>query len=268
MNFTLLTNRCPALSEFFQGLWRVQLWLHLGWRDIGIRYKRTILGPLWITLSTVGTFVALGMLYSALLKNDIHQSLPHLAVGLVTWNLLSGIISEAPHLFLQARHIITTLRLPLTVHVARLLSKHFFFFFHNLAAALLTLLILDGRPGWILLCLLLTIPLLFVILFPLALLLGMLGTRFRDLEPIIGIFMQLLFFLTPILWSPADLPLARKYWVTFNPLYHLIEMVRAPMLGQLPELFSLGMALGSMVLLLLLALWGFCRFKNRIIYWF
>ena len=245
--------------------WR--LWLGLGLRDISIRYKRTILGPVWLTLSTTATFTSMGMLFSAILKNDVHQFLPYLAAGMVVWNLLNATAGEAPYVFVHSHHIIQSLRLPLPVHVLRCTAYNMMLFLHNAVAAVLALLVLGGHLTPASLMLLVCLPVLFVILFSGGLILALLGARFRDLGPIIAMAMQFLFFLTPIIWSPEDIPQGRKWWIEINPCYHLIEIVRAPLLGRMPPQTSLLVALGTAVIIAALAYGLFLRFRRRLAYW-
>ncbi|MBF0285847.1 MAG: ABC transporter permease [Magnetococcales bacterium] len=256
-----------AASEYVQGVRLWPLWLGLAVRDIRIRYKRTLLGPLWITLSMALTFTMLGMLFSALLENDIHHSLPHLAAGLATWGLVSGAAMEGPHIFVHSQHLIRSLRLPLTVHVLRQTTLNFFIFFHNALAALAAFVLLGGELNAAMLFWLVGLPVTFVTLFSGGLIFAILGARFRDLGPMVAVAMQLLFYMTPILWSPSDLPMARKYWITLNPLHHVIEMVRAPMLGRMPEPLSLGVAVGAAVVLGAGAFFLLGASRRRIAYW-
>ena len=256
-----------AHQDYVQALKSWRLWLSLGLRDISIRYKRTILGPLWITLSTSATFIALGMLFSAILKNDIHTYLPYLATGMVTWTLINTMANDSPQIFVDSQHIITSLRLPLPVHVLRCTTRNGLIFLHNCVAAWLTSLVLGGSIGPSLLFLLISLPLLFAILFSGGLILAILGARFRDLGPIIGMVMQFLFFLTPIMWSPSDIPLGRKWWVEINPIYHIMECIRAPLLGRIPPTLSLIVTASVALLLGLLAYGLFCQFRRRISYW-
>lgn len=256
-----------AHSDFVKGLCAWRLWMGLGLRDIRIRYQRTRLGPWWITLGTTATFTALGMLFSAVLKNDVRLYLPYLAAGMVSWNLIAAMGAEAPRIFLDSRHIINSVRLPLVVHVLRCLVRNTAIFLHNCTAALAALLILGGSLTWAHLLLLATLPIVLAALFSGALVLGLLGARFRDLEPIIGISVQMAFFMTPIMWSPSDIPMGSKWWVTANPLYHMVEVVRAPLLGVVPESASLVFAAITSATLLATAYLLFRLLRRRIAYW-
>ncbi len=256
-----------AHRDFFQGLAAWRLWLRLGVQAIRIRYRRTYLGPFWITLSMTATFVSMGMLFSAVLKNDVRQYLPYLAAGMVTWNIISTMITEAPQIFVEQHHVIFSLRLPMPVYVMRGVVQNTIVFLHNCLAAVAAHVILGGTIGADFLLLFLYLPLLLWVLYASGLILAILGARFRDLGPIVGIGLQFLFFLTPIIWSPNDIPLGRKWWVTFNPLFHLLEIIRAPMLNHAPDPFSVWVSVGFATILGLIAYTSFRLYRRHIPYW-
>lgn len=245
--------------------WRV--WWGLGLQDILIRYRRTLLGPLWISVSQAATFIFIGMLFSAVLKTDVRYYLPYLAVGLVTWGFLFGAAAEGPRVFLEAQHVINALRMPLLSHVLRVLARHLLIYAHTLAVAVAAYLVLGGRLGPALLQLPLSLLLLGAVLFPVIVLLAVLGARFRDLGPVIEVLGQMVFFLTPIMWRPEDLPLASKWWVGINPVHHLLTLVRAPLFGEMLPRPSVLIALGLAVGLNLAALGLFAACRRRIPYW-
>ena len=256
-----------ARSDYLRGLLAWRIWLRLGLGDIRIRYKRTVLGPLWITLSMTASFVAMGMLFSAVYKNDVHRYLPYLAAGMVAWGMIGTVAAEGPFIFVNAHHIISSLRVPLVVHVLRCVVRNGTVFFYNMTAAAASYFILGGEWHAAHLLLLLTLPLFFATLFSAGLILAIVGARYRDLGPILAVSLQLIFFMTPILWSPEDLPNASKWWVTANPFYHLIEIVRAPMLGAVPSFESAAISTACLVILAAAGYGLFGLFRRRISYW-
>ncbi len=245
--------------------WRI--WIGLGWQDIQIRYQRTLLGPWWVTMGQMVTFIVMGMLFSAVLRTDVRQYMPYLSISIVTWNLFASIILESPLIFIDAKHLILSVRMPLLVHVLRSIVRQFLVFLHNFLAVVVVCLYFEQpvNESWFLLPL--SVFLLLGIALPCSVALAILGARFRDAQPILGIATQVLFFLTPIVWRWQDLPLASKWWVTINPLHHMLELVRAPLLGSWPDSDSLFIVFLMMILLNLWA-WGiFILFRSRVPYW-
>ena len=253
-------------SDILVGLRASHVWLALGWHDIRQRYRRSVLGPFWFTLSTLIMVGVLGLLYSKLLNQDIHDYLPYLGIGLVVWQYLSTCMNEGANTFIGAAYLIKQVRMPLTVHVARVIWRNFVILLHSLPVMLLFLLAFGHRPG---LEILLVIPGLFLLWLQgiwIGLVLGILCARYRDVLPIIGNFVQVAFFFTPVMWLP-DLLEDRKWIAELNPLYHLIEVVRAPMIGRHLELVSWLWSVALLFVGFSLAQYLMVRSRNRVPYW-
>ena len=88
-----------ARKDLVDGFGKRELWLHLGWQDIKQRYRRSVLGPIWITIATGTMAVALGGLYSKLFKLELSEHLPYVTLGLIIWNLINAAILEGSDVF-------------------------------------------------------------------------------------------------------------------------------------------------------------------------
>ncbi|HCN6033366.1 TPA: O89/O101/O162 family O-antigen export ABC transporter permease subunit, partial [Escherichia coli] len=82
-----------SLTDIYSSIKSWHLWTTLGWLELRQRYKRSIVGPFWITLSMAVLIIALGVIYGELFKLEVKEYLPMLAVGLVFWNFISGVIN-------------------------------------------------------------------------------------------------------------------------------------------------------------------------------
>ncbi len=103
----------------------------MGWLDIRQRYRRTMIGPFWITLSMAVMVATLGVLYSSLFKLEISEFIPYLAAGFCIWFLIAAMINEGTTLFVQADGIIRNTSLPIATHVYRLMTRNLITFAHN-----------------------------------------------------------------------------------------------------------------------------------------
>ena len=222
-----------AFADIGQAIAQRELWGHLGWQDIKQRYRRSVLGPLWISISMGVIATAMGILYGTLFGEDITVFLPYVATGLLIWNFINGCILEGSEVFIANEGLIRFLPAPITLHVYRLLWRQTLFFLHNLVIWLLLVIIF---PQPLSTSVLLAVPAFLLLILNggwLAVLAGILATRFRDIPPIIASLTQLLFFMTPIVWSYDRLrhhPLAS--YIELNPVMHFVEVVRQPLLGQ------------------------------------
>ena len=222
-----------AFGDLGQGWRQRTLWGYLGWQDIKQRYRRSVLGPLWISISMGVIATAMGILYGALFGEPIHTFLPYVATGLLIWNFVNGCILEGSEVFIANEGLIRFLPAPISLHVYRLLWRQTLFFLHNLVIWLLLVIVF---PQPLSATVLLAVPAFLLLLINggwLAMMSGIIATRFRDIPPIIASLTQLLFFMTPIVWSYERLksnPLAA--YVELNPVMHFVEIVRQPLLGQ------------------------------------
>jgi ABC-2 type transport system permease protein len=262
-----------AVADLRQGLSQRELWLSLGWQDIKQRYRRSTLGPLWITIATGVMAVALGLLYSILFQIPLAQFLPHVTVGLILWGFISGCIKEGSEVFISNEGLIKQLPSALSVHVYRLVWRQFLFLCHNLGIWVVLMLIYPRPLGWDLLLAVLGLVVLMVNGVWVAMLFGILATRFRDIAPLLDSMVQLLFYMTPIVWTTQTLyeqggEIADRARIAeLNPLYHYLEIVRAPMLGEPTAPYHWWIVLACTAVGLVLAFAALRKFRSRVPYW-
>ncbi|HEY0420328.1 MAG TPA: ABC transporter permease [Acetobacteraceae bacterium] len=259
-------RRQTALADLATGLRRWRLPAALAALDIRNRYRGSVLGPFWLTLSTAVMVGALGVLYSSLFKLALAEYLPFLAVSLIVWNTISQIVADACTSLTSAEGIIRQLPLPYTVHVLRCVFRNVVIAAHSLPIILAVFLATGSWPGAEALLALPGLLLVGLNACSIALFLGMLCARFRDIPPIVGSVMQLAFFLSPVLWKPELLGPARA-WLPLNPFYTVMETVRGPLIeGGAPLLVWLS-AIVYTGLMAAVALAFFIRFRGRIAFW-
>lgn len=240
----------------------------LALQDLRGRYRRSTLGPFWLTVSMGVMISTIGLVFGQIFNTQMDSFLPFLATGIILWAFITGTISEGCTAFISAEGIIKQLRLPLFVHVFRVLLRNLLILAHNILILPLVMLVM-GKG--IHLEAMLAIPGLFLVslcLSWMALLLAMLCARYRDLPQIVASVLQVAFYLTPIIWLPALLPdRMSATFLQLNPFYHLLELVRAPLLGVVP-----GFTSWLVVLVMSVIGWGFTllifsRLRHRVAYW-
>ena len=243
-----------------------ELWIFLGWRDVRKHYRRSVIGPLWLTLSMGIMVGGLGVLYSQIFGMEISTYLPFLAIGFILWGLIGGVINAACTVFSGAGSSIRQIRLPLSVYVFQFVWSQLIAFGHNFLIYIIVALVFGINPG---LEGLLFFPALFIYIINsvfVAMILGPLCARFRDIPMIVGSVIQVVFFMTPILWSAEQVP-QRAIFVSLNPFYHFIEIGRDPLLGQMATLNNWIACLAITLILGLVSVPFFARFRSRITYW-
>ena len=255
-----------ALFDLVRGARSRHLWGMLGWQDIRRRYRRSVLGPFWLTISMGVLVGALGTLYGTLLKVEVAEYIPFLAAGFVVWTFIQGVVTDGCTAFINAESIIKQVGLPLSVHVYRVVWRNLLILFHNAVIFVAVAAVFSVWPGWVGLLVVPGLILLCLNVIWAGLLLAIVSARFRDVPPIVASVVRILFFVTPIIWMPELMP-GRAFVLDFNPFYHLVELVRAPLLGQAPGLASWlavsGLVLGGWLVTFEL----FRRYRRRIAYW-
>lgn len=260
--------RGDGLSDVFASFKNIRLPIFLAYSDIRQRYRRSSLGPFWITISMGVTIGCIGVIFGNIFKAPISEFLPFLSVGLILWGFMSAVLTEATTVFPAAEGIIRQLPIPLFAHVERMVMRNVYILAHNLVVLPVVFLCVQ-KP--ISLISLLAIPGFILVLLNLtwmALILSILCARFRDLTQIVSSFLQIFFYITPIIWLPSLLPTRASMMVLEpNPFFHLLSIVREPLLGNLPTpsnwIFSIVMSIfGSFISLIF-----FNIYRKRIAYW-
>lgn len=262
-----------AFRDLGRGWTQHELWLQLGWQDIKQRYRRSTLGPLWITIATGVMALALGLLYSMLFQISVREFLPHVTVGFIVWGFISGCIKDGAEVFIENEGLIKQLPSALSVHVYRLVWRQLLFLAHNMVIWVLLVLIFRIELGWQTLLAIPALALLVVNGVWVAMLFGIIATRFRDVAPLLEALVQLLFYVTPIVWTTHTLKVQggeiaqRALLAEINPLYHYLEIVRAPLIGQDVAGYHWWIVLGCTVVGLLLAALAMRQMRFRVPYW-
>jgi ABC-2 type transport system permease protein/lipopolysaccharide transport system permease protein len=255
-----------AATDLLAGLSHWELWSALGWRDIRQRYRRSIIGPFWLTLSMGFMVSGLAYLYAGLFGQNTDTYLAYVATGMIVFNLISTMATDGSLVFIASAPLILQLRAPLSIHVYQMLWRNLLIFAHNISIFVVILMFAKVDISW---RMLLALPgLLLVMLCGVwaALALGGLSARFRDIPPIVASIVQVAFLLTPVFWTPDALP-NRALFVHLNPFYYLVEIVRMPLLGKAPPLSVWAAVIGLNLLGAFVAILFFARYRNRIAYW-
>ncbi|KAF0963931.1 galactan export ABC transporter permease subunit Wzm/RfbD [Rhodococcus sp. T7] len=264
-----------AFKDLRDGFAQRELWLSLGWQDIKQRYRRSVIGPFWITIATGVQAAAMGILYSALLDIPLDEFLPYVTVGLIVWNLISASILEGSEVFIANEGLIKQLPSALSVHVYRLVWRQLLLFAHNLVIYVIMVFAFGvwRHLTWMSLAAIPAIALIVVNAAWVSIMFGIFSTRYRDIAPILGSMTLLLFVLTPIMWTTQSLEVQggqaaeRVKLAELNPLFHYLDIVRAPMIGQDQQAYHWYIVLAITVVGWTAAILALRKYRARVPYW-
>ncbi len=246
----------------------VQLALMLGWQDVRQSYRRSPIGPFWVTITTSVLITTMGFVFGLLFKIPYKSYLPYLALGILVWNFISGIISDASNLFIGAADLVKQIKLPVYVYVIRLLWRAFVIFLHNIILIPILFLILQVPMNWTMLLGLLGLILVVINLGWIVVALGIVATRYRDFSQLTTSFLTVFFYLTPVMWNKDGLSTSVvNLLVKYNPFAIFLSLVRDPMLGEYPTLRTWVSALVMAAVGWAGAAFISRRYASRVVYW-
>ncbi len=257
----------PGLSDLIDGLHLWRLWVRMGWMDVLRRYRRTVIGPFWNTIN-VGLFVAMtGFMYSSIFNQDSATYLPYLASGYAAWVPVNTFVSEAAGAFISAEGIAKQMRIPLSTFIYAGIVRNALVFLHNITIfiAVAILFEIDANKNTFLVVP--AIGLLMLNAVWVGILVAMLCARYRDLQPTVGSILQISFLVTPVFWLPSQAGSAQRIFVDFNPLYHFINILRAPLQGGAPDMLSWYVVLGVTAIGWLMTIVIYNHRRNSIVFW-
>lgn len=245
-------------------------WIYASWLDIVSRYRRNRLGLVWLLVPTAVYVWGIGGFLGSMQPGlSLPRFFAHVALGFTLFRLVVTVLTDATSVFASSQSYIYDGSLRLTDFVLRSMARSWFYFLLTLP---MVALVVVGSPDatWQgLPAALIAFAVDMLILLFLSVALGLLGARLPDLQELMGSAVMALFLLTPIVWPASEAPLGtfRGTLMRANPLFHLVEAVRAPLLGQPVELLTLLYLAVLGASSLVVAVLAYQRFARRVPIW-
>jgi lipopolysaccharide transport system permease protein len=257
--------------QYVTGVWAARyFWIHLALSDLRARWRRSYLGALWSILQPLGMTALIAFVLGRLFKLDWVEYAPYIFSGIIFWEFVSATAVTGSLAFVQNEPYIKQCRHPLAIYTLRTCVANAI----NLVLGSVGLLawVLVFRPqnlGWSWLSLPLSIPIAVLAAWPLATALAYLTVRFRDIPHALGLVLQAFWFVSPVYFEVRFFREAGlDGLVDYNPIYHLLQTVRAPLLSaQWPDLENYVFCAGSILLLAVLACAIGSRYERKVIFY-
>ncbi len=256
-----------GLADIRQGLSSWRMWSMLAWNDVRRRYRRSGLGQFWLTLSMGANIGGLGYVYSHLFGIDVASYLPYIAVSFVAWGMISNIVVESCTALSENDNMLRQMPLPRALFTWRVIARSLIIAAHNVLIIPVVFIWYHVGINANILWLVVGLGLLIVNVFWIGYFLSILCARFRDVPQIVGSIMQVVFFVTPIMYLPEQLVHRGVTLLRYNPFANLLEVVRSPILGEAPSTWALGMCAAMAVVELGVVVPFAGRYAARVIYW-
>jgi len=255
-----------AGQDWWRGTSRIGVWWPLASFDISLRYRRSMLGPWWITISLGMMLAGMGPLYAALFELPLNSFFPNLTLGLIFWGFIASTINDSCNVFISAASYLKHSDSPISLFVWRLLARNVIQLAHQFVLYIPVVILSGVAIGPSVLFFIPGFALLVINLHAIAISLGIICARFRDVAQIVASFVTFLMFLTPVVWMPESLPERAKF-VLNSPFAQLLALVREPLLGRVcgPEIW--GGAIAWTVVNVLVAMAIFKWKRRQVVYW-
>jgi ABC-type polysaccharide/polyol phosphate export permease len=267
LDATVYVRLRAAAADVAEGFRRHQAWRYLAAEHVKNSYRRTMIGPWWLTTQSAMYVLGLAFVFGQLLNAPLKSFLPYVAVGFLSFSLLSGLTRSGATVFTSQAAIIKSTRQPLSSLVLRMVTIELIQFGHNIVIVLLFFLggLISVTP-WLVLA---PVALLVILLNGLAaaLWLGPVVARFRDTGPLVDSLLQVIVFFTPIFYKATDLRGAQAVLIGLNPFTYLIDFFRAPVLGARPSLATVVGTAAFTLVNLVIGVGVFSHVRSRLPYW-
>ena len=258
-----------GFSDYLQALKKWELLSYVAYADIRKRYRRTVIGPFWATLSLAIFVTSMGILFSLLWHTNVSTYLPFFASGFIVWTFFSAMIIESCVTFTSAEGYLKQVSMPYSFYAFLVICRNFIVFLHQFVIYLVIAFIFRipvTHYTW------LTIPSFFLLILNaswITIALGLLCSRFRDVQQIINSVLQIAMFVTPLFWPEKQLghSIAAFLCIDLNPFYHFVSIVRYPLLGEPAPLISWFADIFILVIGWTFTMYSLGRYYNKLIYW-
>ncbi|EAY0605118.1 ABC transporter permease [Salmonella enterica] len=255
------------MNDLKEALARHQLWISLDWNDVLGRYRRSVLGPFWITISMGVTISAMGPLYGSLFSSGSENFIMHLTLGMIFWAFLSATINESCGIFNESASIIKQSDLPLYLYILRVFYRQFMIMLHNFIIIPFVIFFTNTSVNLDILLFIPAIVITSISLISTGMILAIFCTRYRDMGPVVQSVVTLCFFITPIIWTSEQLPKGRKEFVDYNIFYYFMEMLRKPLMGTVPDVTIWFYTIITSIIMLMVSTLVLTKYRSRIVYW-
>jgi lipopolysaccharide transport system permease protein len=256
-----------SISDVWNGLRTADYWRTMAWNDIRSRYRRSRIGQFWITLS-VALFVAgIGVVYSGIFNIPIAEYIPRVTASYVFWTFISAVLIGGCTTFIAAAPTMQQRVFPVSTHAFRLVAREVIILAHNALVIVGVWLIFRIGLEPVSLLLIPGLLLNFYIAFWLSILLGLISVRFRDIPPIMQSLVNILFFITPVLWTSERLGGISDVVLAFNPFAYMLEIMREPLLNTAPPTLAWVVVGSIAVVLTIVGLFSMAATRRHLAYW-
>ncbi|GLQ21978.1 ABC transporter permease [Algimonas porphyrae] len=258
--------RALARADIRDALRKPRLWLYLAWHDIRVQFERSILGPLWMSLQAAAWIVAIIFVFGGIM-GPYREYAVYVAIGIVLYNFITAVVTDSSDIFIRNRIVIHSYANPYSAYVMKQVTTALIQLALQSGIVVIVFIAAGYPVGPLALLAVPGLALGVMMAMGLALCFSLLGLRYGDFRFAMLAIMRLGLFITPILWTQDGGGWAKQLAATVNPMAHFINIVRMPLMGQMPDPISYVIAVGCIIVAAILGWWLFVRLRPTIPMW-
>lgn len=259
-----LTGSTTLAHDIWRSIRLVRLWKFLAWRGLVKRHEQTRLGFLWIPASALIHMAFVGTVFSFIFPGG--RYIPHFVLGYAAWSVIARGLNDSARLWQSAEKYLKHVSIPVSIFIVQLIAQSMIRMAFILPIAFVIAIIFKSHPSWATLLVIPGVVVLVANLTWILTILSVLCMRVRDVGSFLPNAVFMCYLLTPIIWQPERL--GSKAWVVnFNPLYQLVELIRAPLMGHPPSAITWGVTIGMVAVGTPIAYAALAATRKRIVLW-
>ena len=258
--------------DYLRQMWNLRyFWFSLVRNDLRSRYRRSVLGIGWSLLRPIGMTAVFCLVFGSIFQEDLKTFAPYVLLGMTTWQFLMESINTGCHSFVLGGAYIRQQKVPHAIFPLRIVLAASFHFSVALALAIGLVCFFQGGISWVALAALPpALILLFLLGWSLAIISGVAQTHFPDTSHLLEIILQIIFYLSPIMYNPSKLPGLHtlKRVMAWNPVHAILDLIRQPILhGEFPPLESVAVCVAAVTITGGAAIYLLRRLERSLVFW-
>ncbi len=257
-----MNHSTTSITEAFRQ-WRVWLWFAR--RDIKARYRGSFLGPLWLVLNLGILVGGLSLVYGTVFGQPLRTFIPYLTAGFTSWWFVSNSITDSCGAFTVSSSLIRNQPLPIGIYPLQVIARQSLLLVHNLMVFVVVAIIFGVAPTANMLLFLPAFVLVAALLSTIGVSIAIICTRYRDIPHLIANVLTIAMLVTPIMYLKNMLG-ARGALALWNPFFHMVDIMRSPLLGEAPLPVTWLVLIGANLISAAFALWLVRRAGHRVAY--
>jgi ABC-type polysaccharide/polyol phosphate export permease len=256
-----------GFDELVQGAFNWRVAHLLGIQQLRHRFARSRLGQIWLTVSTALTIGAMGAVWSLLWKQPLREIMPFVGVGIIMWNFITQVLNECTLAFINHGHFYRNQKMNFSVSVYSVIYNNTLILAYNLIIVVVLIIAFGVPINWYQLQIVPAFVLTWITMAWSGYIVAMTCVRYRDIIQLVTSWLQVLFWITPVMWKPDFIPSQYQFIIDYNPFAQFLNLLRNPFLGEPVSsytwLTTSAITFGGGILALLLI----GRYQRRIIFW-